>query len=386
MIKYRTIKVRLYPNDFQRKIIDKTFELCSKMYNTLLFEQSNIYADYLNKKDNITDISKYFKNNKKCSVKSIKKADKTNDYYKVDSLALEYEEKNLFNVFKMFFKTQCNYLKYKTLKDKHSYYTRCVNDNICFNKHYIKLPKLGLFLIKGINTKYLNCIVTIVKIYEYKNNKYYAHIVIKHIENTSIITTNLDTKKNVIGLDFKISDLFVSSDGYIPYYPSTYYKYIEHLRVLEKSLKFKSFGSKSRKQHITKIINIHKKIKSFRKLHKISNYLCLKYSSIIIETLDLKEISQKLHNGTNTYDTSYGNFIKLLTYKVTNSIIKLYKRFPSSKLCSNCGYTKKDLTLNDRIYNCNYCGMELDRDLNTAINIKTAGISILKNMKIFSST
>ena len=295
MIKYRIIKVHLYPNDFQRKIIYKTFELCSKMYITLLFEQSNIYADYLNKKDNITDISKYFKNNKICSVKSIKKADKTNDYYKVDSLALEYEEKNLFNVFKMFFKTKCNYPKYKTLKDKYSYYTRCVNDNICFNKHYIKLPKLGLFLIKGINTKYLTCIVTIVKIYEYKNNKYYAHIIIKHIENTSIITTNLDTK-NVIGLDFKISDLFVSSDGYIPYYPSAYYKYIDHLRVLEKSLKFKSFGSKSKKTHIIKIINIHKKNKNFRNdlLHKISTYLCLKYSSIIIETLDLKEISQ--HN------------------------------------------------------------------------------------------
>ena len=53
--------------------------------------------------------------------------------------------------------------------------------------------------------------------------------------------------------------------------------------------------------------------------------------------------------------------------------------FPSSKLCSSCGNIKKDLKLKDRIYKCDKCGLELDRDLNASINLKNA-----KNYKILA--
>lgn len=377
MMKYITLKVRIYPTNYQKKIIDNTFELCKKMYNELLFRQSRIYEEYLKEKDTVEDISKYFKLHKRDTVKSIKQKD--SNYYKVDSLALEYEEKNIFNAFNMLFKGHNKYPRYKTPKDDHSYYTRCVNDNIYLTTDYLRLPKIGKVSIKGLDIKYLNCKITIVKVYEYKNGKYYAHITIKYEDNTN---TDINVS-NVAGLDFKVSNLFVTSDNFIPFYPSAYYKYIDHLRELEKALKFKSFGSKSRKKHIAKIINIHKKIKNFRNdlLHKISNYLTKTYSSIKLKNLNLKEIAQNLHNGTNTYDTSYGNFIKMLNYKITGYVLKIWKWFPSSKLCSNCGNKKKDLTLDDRIYICDRCGIKIDRDLNAAINIKNKGIGILKTME-----
>ena len=46
------------------------------------------------------------------------------------------------------------------------------------------------------------------------------------------------------------------------------------------------------------------------------------------------------------------------------------KFYPSSKKCSKCGNLKENLKLSDRIYNCNYCGLKLDRDINAAINLK----------------
>ena len=378
MIKFRTIKVRLYPTDLQKEILNLTFDLCSKMYNELLFRQGIIYEDYLKEKDNISDVSLYFKSHKRDTVKTIKQGNE--DYYKVDSLALEFEEKNLFNAFNMFFKKHNGYPRFKTPKDDHSYYTRCVNDNIYFTKEFLRLPRVGRVDIRGMNEKYLGYDITTVKVYEYKNTKYYAHIVVKYEEDEEVIDNNVS---NVVGLDFKVSDLFVTNEGYTPYYPSAYYKYIDHLRCLEKALKYKSFNTKSRKKHITKIINIHKKIKNFRDdlLHKISNYLCKIYSYVIIETLDLKEIAQDLHNGTNTYDTSYGNFIKMLNYKVKGSVVKVYKWFPSSKLCSNCGYKKKNLTLSDRIYSCDRCRYTIDRDINAAINIRNKGIKMIQNME-----
>ena len=49
---------------------------------------------------------------------------------------------------------------------------------------------------------------------------------------------------------------------------------------------------------------------------------------------------------------------------------------PSSKRCSGCGWLDADLTLVDRTFHCEQCGLVLDRDLNAAINLsKLAGSS-----------
>ena len=49
--------------------------------------------------------------------------------------------------------------------------------------------------------------------------------------------------------------------------------------------------------------------------------------------------------------------------------IQVGKRYPSSKTCSCCGTIKRDLKLKDRIYRCPECGLEIDRDINAAINL-----------------
>ena len=43
--------------------------------------------------------------------------------------------------------------------------------------------------------------------------------------------------------------------------------------------------------------------------------------------------------------------------------------YPSSKICSDCGHKKVDLKLSDRVYRCDRCGLEIDRDMNAAINL-----------------
>ncbi len=47
--------------------------------------------------------------------------------------------------------------------------------------------------------------------------------------------------------------------------------------------------------------------------------------------------------------------------------------YPSSKTCSNCGCIKENLSLGERIYICDDCGFEIDRDLNAARNLKSLG-------------
>jgi hypothetical protein len=67
--------------------------------------------------------------------------------------------------------------------------------------------------------------------------------------------------------------------------------------------------------------------------------------------------------------------------KENKHFVKIDRWFPSSKLCSSCGQIKSDLTLADRQYICE-CGLDIDRDINASINIKNAGISILKKRGI----
>ncbi len=77
-------------------------------------------------------------------------------------------------------------------------------------------------------------------------------------------------------------------------------------------------------------------------------------------------------------DASWGNFINQLEYKADwagRTIAKIDQFFPSSKRCSNCGYTLSFLTLDTRHWNCPKCKTTNDRDINAAKNILTAGLA-----------
>ena len=79
-------------------------------------------------------------------------------------------------------------------------------------------------------------------------------------------------------------------------------------------------------------------------------------------------------------DVSWSKFVELLKYKSDwygRKLIKIDKFSSSSKLCSCYGNIKKDLILNDRVYNCNSCGTTIDRDYNVSFNILEEGLRIL---------
>ena len=75
-------------------------------------------------------------------------------------------------------------------------------------------------------------------------------------------------------------------------------------------------------------------------------------------------------------DASLGEFRRQLEYKTmrNGAVLRMVDRwYPSSKTCSNCGTVKAKLSLNERVYQCDVCGLTIDRDLNAAINIMVAG-------------
>ena len=97
-----------------------------------------------------------------------------------------------------------------------------------------------------------------------------------------------------------------------------------------------------------------------------------KINKVVIETLDMKEMSKNKRISNKIQISSFRKFIdklKNITHKENITIIEANKYFPSSKKCSKCGNIKKELKLRERIYKCNKCGLVIDRDVNAAINL-----------------
>ncbi|MDU2169365.1 MAG: transposase, partial [Clostridium perfringens] len=99
-----------------------------------------------------------------------------------------------------------------------------------------------------------------------------------------------------------------------------------------------------------------------------------KPSYITIEDLNVKGMMKNKHLSKAIASQKFFEFKTKLTFKCKENHIELRivdRFYPSSKTCSNCGEIKQDLKLSDRIYKCD-CGITIDRDLNSSINLKNA--------------
>ncbi len=381
MSKFLTYEYRIYPNKKQKELILLTFKMCRYMYNTLLKEKADIFhqfVEYSNdcQKKGINLEEKIFsKKHKLSKIKDLKNLDKR--YLKVDSLSLYSELSHLNRAFENFYSGRTKFPKYKKRKDKNTYTTSNVNENIRIGgKNKIRLPKLGY--VKAVLHRKLpyNSKIKRAIIKEDKTGKYYVSFVLE-VEKTD---KKIEVKKEkIVGLDYKVGEIFVTSKGDTPKFGRPYKSALRKLRYLEKKLSLKEKFSKGYWNFIRKIRILHQKVSRKRKdfLHKLSDSLSKKYEYIGIEDISLKEIASKLSTGINVYETRYAGFIEMVKYKTCQKVVSIDKWFPSSKLCSKCGNKKKKLKLEQRIYKCSKCGLVIDRDENAAINIANESLRLL---------
>jgi len=116
--------------------------------------------------------------------------------------------------------------------------------------------------------------------------------------------------------------------------------------------------------------------KQKKKVAKIHNKIRNKHDIICIEDLNIKGMLKNHKLAKSISDVSWSEFVRQLEYKANwyeRKIIKVPTFYPSSKTCSSCGNIKETLTLSERIYHCECCGLEIDRDYNASINILRKG-------------
>ena len=185
-------------------------------------------------------------------------------------------------------------------------------------------------------------------------------------------------KGGAVGIDLGIKTLATLSDGTVIENPRHLKKSEQKLKRAQRVLSRKMPGSNRRVRAKAKVARIHAHIANQRQdaLHKITAQLTSKYSEISIEDLNVVDMAKNHTLAKSVMDASFGEFRRQLEYKTerTGARLNIVDRwYPSSKTCSGCGRVKAKLSLSERTYRCDGCGLAIDRDLNAAINIRVAG-------------
>lgn len=371
--------LRLYPNQEQKVLIDKTIGCCRFLYNQMLAEHIKVYQEHKEDK-NIVYGWKY---------KTEKEYKDEFEFLKeVDAVALVQARRHLDVAYNNFFKSISGRRKggavgqptFKKKKNGGSYTTYATTIKIIDSKH-IQLPKLGI-VKTGVNPSAINkdklCSVTVSRT---STGKYYCSVLFeREVKNTAKVELNNDSK--VIGLDMSLSKFFIDDAGNSPAYEKIYKKHEKKLAQLQHLESNKKKNSRKQRK-LRKSINLKlEKISNKRKdfSHKLSAKLVKENDVIVVESLNIQQMSQNLKLGKSVMDLGYHQFIKQLQYKCDwygKHLIEADKWFASSKICNKCGYKYKDLALKDRKWVCPNCGTTIERDQNAANNLRDLGVAYI---------
>jgi putative transposase len=240
----------------------------------------------------------------------------------------------------------------------------------------IVLPRLGRLRIKewgylptGDHVKILSATVS------EQAGHWYESV---QVEEEQVVPENTGP---VVGIDLGIKRLATLSDGTVFENPRHLKRRLKKLKRLQRVVSRRQKGGKNRKKAVHKLAKLHRLIKNQRRntLHQVTTRLAKTKSVLVIEDLHVSGMLKNHRLAQAIGDVGFSEFKRQLLYKASwyGARVILADRWePSSKRCSSCGWLDADLTLSDRTFHCEQCGLVLDRDLNAAMNLaKLAGSS-----------
>lgn len=365
----RAKKVRVYPTEEQEQKMWQSVGTARFIYNWTLNKQQENYKQG----------GKFISDNDlRKQITRLKKSDFL-WLNEVSNNIAKQAVKDACNAYKKFFKGLSERPVFKSRKKaKPSFYND--TSKLKVNSKAVLLEKIGWVKIKSnqIPTspcKYINPRIS------YDGKYWYLSVGIE-TEQPQVELTD-----EIIGIDVGIKDLAICSNGMT-------FKNINKTRIIKQlEKKLRRFQRKvSNKYQLNKngkeyvktgniikferqIRLLHRRLANIRSnhLHQTTNRIVkTKPSKVVMETLNIKGMMKNKHLSKAVVQQCLYEFKRQLQYKCEwhgIEFIEADKWFASSKICSGCGNKKQKLSLSERVYKCDCCGLLIDRDYNASINL-----------------
>ena len=387
---HKALKVRMYPSEEQKIILDKTFGCCRVVYNERLAEHDNYYNTY---KDNL-DKPKF----RGTLPKELR--EKKYPWLGEDTIseALVQSQRNCESAYSNFFKShkgqrkgkEVGHPKFKSKKDHRDSFTLYMIKKeglIDFNSRAIYIPKLRYTKFRIANSSlkskwiewFLEAVPLSMTISRNACGEYYCSVSFEREQDLGQSVR----LSNSIGLDFSPGSLYVdSNNSTAPNYKPYKQLNSKKLTKLQRNLARKQKDSKNREKARVKLARFEKHISDSRRdyIEKETLRLVRTYDVVGIEDLNLQGMMKFSHNAKNYVDASWYTFTQKLLWKAQFNncvVVKAGRFYPSSRTCNYCGYINHSLTLKDRKWVCPNCGTEIIRDENAGKNLRDNAINLL---------
>ena len=366
--RHKSYKFRLYPNEEQKVLFEKTFGCSRFIWNQML-----------------ADKIAYYKETGKSLNNTPAQYKKEFPWLKeVDSLALCNVQLNLQKAYKSFFQSKFGFPNFKSKRHHQSYQANNQKGTIAIESGKVKLPKIGWIRLK--QHRKMTGLIKSATISKTTTGKYFISILCE-----TDIHPYPKTNSN-IGIDLGLSHFAILSTGEKIENPRFLISASKKLRREQKILSRRGLLAKQRGKSLNdcmnyqkqrlKVAKLHEKIQNQRKdfLHKLSIHLIKNHDRICMEDLASKNLMKNHRLARAIGDASWFEFVRMLEYKAEwygKQIIKVNKWFPSSQICSSCKANSGKKPLHVRKWTCGNCNCHHDRDLNASINILYEGLRLV---------
>ncbi len=373
MLTNKAYRYELDPNNIQRSHLAQHAGVARFAYNWGLEQR---IAQYKNNQgdDRFTDAMKQHK-----LINSLKKTE-FSWMYETSKCAPQESLRDLHRAFKNFYRglkigKKIGFPRFKRRGIRDSFR---LTGTIRFHERAIQLPRIGKIRIKEKREKYHSGKILSVTVRR-RVNRWFVSVTVK-----DEIPDPQPVRGVPVGVDLGIKTLATLSDGTIFANPRALGRRIKKLRNLSKNFSRKKKGSKNREKARLQLAKMHLRVFNIRQdtLHKVTTYLAKSHSKVVIENLLGSGMMKNRRLARVIADVGFYEFRRQLEYKCQwygSELVIVSRTFPSSKMCSQCEHRKKELSLSEREYHCEKCGLEIDRDLNAALNLVAVSLPETQN-------
>jgi putative transposase len=233
----------------------------------------------------------------------------------------------------------------------------------------VRVAKVGD--VRLVWSRVLPSVPSSVTVVREADGRYYASFVVE------VADTPLPQSTNDVGIDLGLTSLAVLSTGEVVQNPRFLRRRARALARAQKSLARKTKGSNRRAKAVRRVAVQHRKVRDTRldAHHKLAHRIACDNQAIYVQDLAVSGLA-RTRLAKSVHDAGWSILVRLLQEKALRchpAVVKVSRWFPSSRLCSGCGFNSGKKPLEVRSWTCLECGVTHDRDVNAARNILVEG-------------